>query len=161
MTMKDFLRATSHLALYNQPLTLSEVRELTIRHLLSTVDDRNAQLNTRLLFEMYLNKMAEEIKDLNGDTNMDRLLNYMSNQFFSVNQSRPDPSLISGFFRKNYSMGFRYGMEESGKPFDLDNAEIERLPENLPLSLSVYPRDIIEQYAAVLGYMTATGRKAA
>lgn len=153
--MKELLRAVSHMALYNQRLTLPEMRELVLRHLLSTHDSVGDQQLTRLLFTTYMQMLFSA--SIFDDAKL-----YHQNRFMSVDkQGNADRGGITDFFRENYLLGIKHGLSEVGKPDTISDFDPTYVPHNLPLTAGEYPKDIVEQFAAVMGYMAATGKRAA
>ena len=139
---KSLLRAVSHLAQQNTPVSLGEMRELILRHLLSEPNNYTNHKATRHLFTCYLHMLETEKAGQEGHTLL-----------------CSDVSEIRGLFKQNYVLGFEHGAEEAGLP--PQTYDTDYIPANLPLTLTAYPIDIIEQYAAVMGYVAAVGKQAA
>lgn len=147
--MKDLLRAVSHLALQSQPVTLSEMRELILRHLISAPDVFESREITRNLFNAYRHMVLSEAPK-------DNFVTYEKNRFIAT-----DEAAIKKFFQGNYMLGLMHGLNETGATDTLGSFDAAYVPANLPLHILEYPKDIVEQFAAVMGYMKATGRMAA
>lgn len=147
--MKDLLRAVAHLALHNQPLTLQEMRELVLRHLLSSHSDNASKATTKHLFSTYLQMLSDDAAKNGGDA-------YDRGLFVSVDQHG-----ITNLFREHYKIGITHGLSETSASDTICNFDVTYLPHNLPLDAENYPRDIIEQFGAVMGYLAVIGRQAA
>lgn len=126
------------------------MRELTLRHLLSAPEVRNNRSVTACLFSTYL-QMLYERRDSSSEGHL-----YKQNLF--LNKGAFD---IDKLFKENYTAGVKHGLDELGKPDEIKGIDLNYLPPAMPLNLGEYPREIVEQFAAVMGYMTAIGKRAA
>lgn len=61
---------------------------------------------------------------------------------------------VIALYKTHFMQGFSYGKEASPASTDMTTISC---PPILPLSMSRYPRDIIAQFGAVMGYKAAVG----
>ena len=141
----DSFRAVQQLALSRTPISLGEMREFVIRHLLSDPDNINNIHVSKGLIDTYINMVKEEYPDWALTTSKSPL---------NFNDD------FAEFYDKHYQEGYASGVEEnleSGRSVP-PKAFNSQIPLCLPLTLFAFPSDVIAQFAAIKGYIDATGQ---
>jgi hypothetical protein len=97
------------------------------------------------MINLYLSVQAKE-----GDP-----IDWIRTRFYPVSEGE-----VRDLFQSYYKIGVEYGLEElPGK--HMSDISLSYIPPNLPLTMKTYPREIIEQFSSVMGYLAAVGRTAA
>lgn len=135
---KEYLRTLSQIV-QNQPLSLVEVKEIVLRHLINNSDNEMLQHVSECLIMTYLALARSNAIETN------KLVEVFKNPGY---HEWP----IETFFKDEFAKGYRYGQEESNKK---QTEPPDYWPPILSFTLEEYPTEIIKQFAAVLGYQMA------
>ncbi len=123
---RSTLRATTQLAFTPTPISLAELREFILRHLLSDPHNHDKQATTQFLLGAYLDMAGRGVTTIR--TGMD----------------------LAVLYGRHYQDGFKSAFET--REF---HSVSSMVPAILPRGLPQYPCDIIEQFATTMGFTDA------